>query len=93
MRNRRAIWEISVAVAQSAVNRWVTGSNPVSPAICWIGGMADALDLGSSVFDVRVQVPYPVPSLPFETSVNTDFGSFNYYWQEENEANTWICGD
>ena len=35
--------------------------------ICWIGGMADALDLGSSVFDVRVQVPYPVPRLPFET--------------------------
>ena len=26
------IWEIGVAVAQSAVNRWVVGSNPTSPA-------------------------------------------------------------
>ena len=29
---RIKIWEIGVAVAQSAVNRWVTDSNSVSPA-------------------------------------------------------------
>ena len=29
--------------------------------ICGIGGMADALDLGSSVPDVWVQVPHPAP--------------------------------
>lgn len=29
--------------------------------LCGIGGMVDALDLGSSVYGVRVRVPYPVP--------------------------------
>lgn len=30
--------------------------------ICGNGGMADALVLGTSVYDVRVQVPLPVPT-------------------------------
>lgn len=41
---------------------WV-GKPPMGKAskICGIGGMVDALDLGSSVYGVRVRVPYPVP--------------------------------
>ena len=34
--------------------------NPIN-SICGRGGMADALDLGSSVLDVQVQVLLPAP--------------------------------
>ena len=60
--------------------------------------MADALDLGSSVFDVRVQVPYPVPSLPSRQSVkwilkvSTTAGvETKYYSLNMKKENTTIC--
>ena len=37
------------------------GSSPSGSTICGRGGMADAPDLGSGVFDIRVQVPSPAP--------------------------------
>lgn len=40
-----------------------------SIVICGIGGMVDALDLGSSVYGVRVRVPYPAPTSEIDVTL------------------------
>ena len=52
------IWAISAAVAQVAVNHWVRGSNPLSPAICSISLMVKYL---LAMQKSRVRLSYIAP--------------------------------
>ncbi len=56
----------SQAVRHRTLTATCVGSNPASPAnfilmYAGVAELADALDLGSSVFDVGVRVPSPAP--------------------------------
>ena len=49
----------------------VVGSNPIThPIYAGMAELADALDLGSSVFDVGVQVLFPAPN--YKDSISND---------------------